>query len=151
MTREQLTSLVQNIIPDVKLGVNKQFAEFIVNNDQIHSLGKAFKENSETQMDFLFCETAADRKDGFHVVYHLTSTTLGHSAMLRVIIADKAKPAIPTVSDIWSAAEFYEREIFDLFGIHFTHHPDLRRLFLDDDWAGHPLRKDYKDDFMIAR
>lgn len=151
MTREQLTSFVQGIVPDVKLGASKQFAEFIVNSDQIHSLCKSLKENTETKMDFLFCETAADRKDGFHMVYHITSTTLGHCAMLRVIVTDKTKPEVPTVCDVWRAAEFYEREIFDLFGIRFTNHPDLRRIFLDDDWAGYPLRKDYKDDFMIAR
>jgi NADH:ubiquinone oxidoreductase subunit C len=71
--------------------------------------------------------------------------------MVKVILTDKASPSIPTVSDIWKAAEFYEREIFDLFGIKFENHPDMRRIFLDDDWVGHPLRKDYKDSFTLDR
>jgi NADH:ubiquinone oxidoreductase subunit C len=68
-----------------------------------------------------------------------------------VILADKAHPVVPTVSDLWKAAEFYEREVFDLFGIHFENHPDLRRIFLSDDWVGFPLRKDYKDTFTLER
>jgi NADH:ubiquinone oxidoreductase subunit C len=149
MTREQLTAFVIEKFPDVKLGANKQFSEFIAAPDQIHSLCKTLKENSETKMDYLFCETAADRKDGFHMVYHLTSSEFGHCAMLRTILADKVNPEVVTVSDVWMAAEFYEREVFDLFGIKFTNHPDLRRIFLDDDWVGYPLRKDYKDEFTI--
>ena len=57
-------------------------------------------------------------------------------------------PGIDTVSDVWSSAEFHEREVYDLLGVQFTNHPDLRRLFLDDDW-GFPLRKDYRDDINI--
>jgi NADH-quinone oxidoreductase subunit C len=149
MTREQLTAFVTEKFPEVKSGANKQFPEFIAAPNQIHSLCKAFKESPETKMDYLFCETAADRKDGFHMVYHLTSSELGHCVMLHTVLADKINPEVATVSHVWSAAEFYEREIFDLFGIKFTNHPDLRRIFLDDDWVGYPLRKDYKDEFIL--
>lgn len=58
---------------------------------------------------------------------------------------------VATVSDLWSGAEYLEREVFDLFGIKFENHPDLRRLFLDDEWVGYPLRKDYKDSFIFER
>jgi NADH:ubiquinone oxidoreductase subunit C len=151
MTREELTALVTGKFPEIKLGANKQFPEFIATPDQIHVLCAVLKESPETEMDYLFCQTAVDRKDGFHVVYHLTSSSLGHSAMLRTVLTDKAAPEVATVGDIWPAAEYYEREIFDLFGIRFTNHPDLRRLFLDDDWVGYPLRKDYKDTFTLER
>jgi NADH:ubiquinone oxidoreductase subunit C len=151
MTRDQLTAFVQTITPDLKLGTNKQFAEFIVVKEQIHLLCKELKQNENTKMDYLFCETAVDRKDGFHMLYHLTSSSFGHSLMLRTVISDKMRPEVASVSDVWISAEFYEREIFDLFGIQFINHPDLRRIFLDDDWVGYPLRKDYKDDFMLAR
>lgn len=150
MTREQLTGFVTALVPDVKPGLSKQFPEFVVTSDKIHGLARALKENPETKMDYLFCETAVDRKDGFHIVYNLTSSVFRHSVMLRVILADKVNPSIPTVSDVWKAAEYYEREIFDLFGIRFDNHPDLRRIFLEDDWIGYPLRKDYKDDFTIS-
>lgn len=151
MTREQLTAFATALVPDLKPGLSKQFAEFIVTPDKIHILAKTLKENSETKMDYLFCQTAVDRKDGFHVVYHLTSSVFRHSVMLRTILTDKANPVVPTVSDVWKAAEYYEREIFDLFGIRFENHPDLRRIFLEDDWVGYPLRKDYKDSFTLSR
>ena len=151
MTREQLTGFATSLVPDLKPGLSKQFPEFIVTSDKIHGLARKLKEDPETGMDYLFCETAVDRKDGFHVVYHLTSSVFRHAVMLRVILADKINPIIPSVSDVWKAAEYYEREIFDLFGIRFENHPDLRRIFLEDDWVGYPLRKDYKDDFTISR
>ena len=151
MTREQLTAFVTEKLPDVKQGTNKQYPEFITTADKIHDFARELKLNPETRMDYLFCETAADRKDGLHVVYFVNSTAHGHSAILRVILPDKANPVVPTVSDVWRAAEFHEREMFDLFGIRFENHPNLTRIFLDDDWVGHPLRKDYKDAFTIER
>lgn len=151
MTREELTTFVAGLVPDMIEGTNKQYLEVIVTASQIHDLAKSLKTHAESRMDYLFSETAADRKDGLHMYYHLTSTVYGHSLMIRVILADKENAVIPSVSDIWSASEFYEREIFDLFGIRFENHPDLRRIFLEDDWVGHPLRKDYKDSFTIER
>lgn len=151
MTREELTTFVTTLVPDMKPGLNKQYPEVIVSAGQIHELAIALKKASQTRFDYLFCETAVDRKDGFHMIYYLFSTELHHSLMIRVVIADKNNAVIPTVSDVWRAAEFYEREIFDLFGIKFENHPNLKRIFLDDDWVGHPLRKDYKDAFTITR
>lgn len=151
MTREELTTFVTTLVPDMKTGTNKQYPEVIVTAAQIHDLAIALKKRHETKLDYLFCETAADRKDGLHMIYYLFSTVLHHSLMIRVVIPDKINPVIPTVSDVWRAAEFYEREIFDLFGIRFENHPNLKRIFLDDDWVGYPLRKDYKDSFTIER
>lgn len=151
MTREEFVALVTAQFPKVQSGPNKQFPELIVTADKIHEVAKWLKENPKTKMDYLFNQTASDRKDGFNVIYHMTSTEFGHSTMIRVILADKTNPTIPTVSDLWKAAEYHEREIFDLFGIRFENHPDLRRIFLEDDWVGYPLRKDYKDSFTIER
>ena len=149
MTREQLTDLVMAEVPDAKPGQSKQFVEFIVDAGHIKPLAEYLKRNSFAKLDYLFCLTAADRKDGLHVIYFVTSSAHHHSVILRVILPDKTNPTVPTVSDVWKAAEFYEREVFDLFGIRFEHHPDLRRIFLDDDHEGFPLRKDYKDPYMI--
>lgn len=151
LTREELTAFVAARFPDMKPGANKQFTEVIVAADQVHNLMKSLKFSPETRFDYLFNQTAADRKDGFHVVYHITSSVHHHNIMVKVILSDKANASISTVSDVWRAAEFYEREIFDLFGIRFENHPDLRRIFLEADWVGHPLRKDYKDSFTLAR
>ncbi len=149
MTREQITAFLSQQVPEGKPGANKQYPELIVTADALHSLARKLKDDPEIKMDYLFCLTAVDRKDGFHMVYYLTSPTCAHSVILRVILADKTNPVVPSVSDIWKAAEYYEREVFDLFGIHFENHPDLRRIFLDEDWQGHPLRKDYKDAFTL--
>jgi len=151
MTREELTTFVATLIPDMKPGSNKQYPEVIVTTAQIHELAIELKSSAKTKLDYLFCETAADRKDGFHMIYYVSSSTLLHSLMIRVVIPDKLNPVIPTVSDVWRAAEFYERELFDLFGIKFANHPNLKRIFLEDDWVGYPLRKDYKDAFTIER
>lgn len=151
MQTEELNILMTALVPDQKPGISKQYPEFILPAEKLHEVAKVLKETPRAKMDYLFCLTAADRKDGFHVIYHLTSSEFSHSVVLRVVLADRVNPTISTVSDIWRAAEYYEREVFDLFGIRFENHPDLRRLFLDDDWVGYPLRKDYKDSFTLER
>ena len=65
--------------------------------------------------------------------------------VLKAVIEDKDNPKVDTLCHLWRASEFYEREVYDLFGIKFNNHPDLRRLLLTDDWKGYPLRKDYED------
>ena len=151
MQTEELTTFINSLVPGAMPGISKQFPEFIIPAEKLHAVAKALNERPETKMDYLFCQTGLDRKDGFHMVYHMTSSTLHHAIILRVLLADKVNPVIATVSDLWAAAQYYEREIFDLFGIKFENHPDLRRLFLEDDWVGFPLRKDYKDSFTLER
>jgi NADH-quinone oxidoreductase subunit C len=78
----------------------------------------------------------------FQLSYHLLSHELKDRIRLRVMI-DEPDLAVDSIVPIWAGANYYEREVFDLFGIHFAGHPDLRRIMLPDDWKGHPLRKDY--------
>jgi NADH-quinone oxidoreductase subunit C len=78
----------------------------------------------------------------FEVNYHLFSTTKYHRVRLKVILSED-DPHVPTVSTIWRTADWHERETFDLFGVIFDGHPDLRRILLPDDWQGHALRKDF--------
>jgi NADH-quinone oxidoreductase subunit C len=151
MQAEELTNLITLWAPEQKPGISKQFPEFILPVERLLEVMNLLKENSTTKMDYLFCLTAVDRKDGFHMVYHTTSSEFLHTIVLRVILTDKVNPVVPTVSRIWRSAEYFEREVFDLFGIRFDNHPDLRRLFLEDDWIGYPLRKDYKDSFTLER
>ena len=91
---------------------------------------------------------AADEKDtpeklrGLGVVYHLESTVTGERIAVKTATTNRELPEIPSVSDIWKIADFYEREVFDYYGITFIGHPDMRRLYLRNDWIGYPMRKD---------
>jgi NADH-quinone oxidoreductase subunit C len=78
----------------------------------------------------------------FRVVYHALSHRFKHVIRLTVIV-DEADPSVDSITPVWPGANYYEREIFDLFGIRFEGHPNLRRIMMPDDWVGHPLRKDY--------
>jgi NADH-quinone oxidoreductase subunit C len=104
--------------------------------------------------DYCLFVTAADypKENRFEMVYALTNYADGREIAL-VADANRAEPAIATVSDLWPTAEWHEREVFDLFGIRFNGHQDLRRILLEDSWVGHPLRKDYTDDLheMVKR
>jgi len=87
---------------------------------------------------------AVDLGDHFEAVYHLYSFAANSYLELHVAVP-RSKPIVDTVSDVWPAADWHEREAFDLMGIRFEGHPDPRRILLPDDWVGHPLRKDYVD------
>jgi NADH-quinone oxidoreductase subunit C len=78
----------------------------------------------------------------FQLSYHLTSFAMKQRIRLRVLLED-AEPAVESITPVWAGANYYEREVFDLFGIRFEEHPNLRRIMMPEDWVGHPLRKDY--------
>ena len=89
--------------------------------------------------------TAVDRypaEPRFEVVYHLHSPERNERLRLKCRLPG-ANPSVESVTSVWRSADWYEREVFDLFGIRFLNHPDLRRIMMPDDWEGHPLRKDY--------
>jgi len=78
----------------------------------------------------------------FQVSYHIVSHTLKERIRLRVML-EEDEPAVDTITAVWPSANYYEREVFDLFGVHFGGHPNLRRIMMPEEWQGHPLRKDY--------
>lgn len=95
--------------------------------------------------DFLETLTGMDwGEDGLGVIYTLWSTTKNKRISLKTATTDRENPFLPTVSDLWNIANIYEREVFDFFGIKFLGHPDMRRIFLREDWSGYPMRKDDK-------
>ena len=94
--------------------------------------------------DFLRSLTGMDwGEEGLGVVYHLEATSTGENVVLRTMTPDRENPVLTSVCDLWKGANLNEREAFDYFGIRFLNHPDMRRLYLRDDWVGYPLRKDY--------
>ncbi len=78
----------------------------------------------------------------FQLSYHILSHAYKERIRLRVMV-DEAHPIVDSITPVWAGANYYEREVFDLFGVHFNQHPDMRRIMMPDDWTGHPLRKDY--------
>lgn len=90
----------------------------------------------------LMCLTSIDYKDKLALVYNLYSYQTKEKIALKVFL-DRNNPHVESVTEIWQAADWHEREAFDMMGMNFSGHPDLRRILLPDDWTGHPLRKDY--------
>jgi len=142
MTNQELKDNLQRIEPTATIEEGKQYLNVTVSPEKWHNLATQLKENKELAFDYLFNLTGVDYGDNLGVVYHLESTTHHHVVVVKVA-TNRENPEIPTICDIWRTAEFHEREAFDFFGIKFTNHPDLRRIFLDEDWKGFPLRKDY--------
>ncbi len=118
----------------------------VVKRERIVEVCRFLKTEPGIDLDFLEDETAVDwpKRNVIEVVYHLLSYTHRHGIVLKVE-ADRAAPVVPTVEGVWKTANWFEREIYDLFGVDFPGHPDLRRIMLPDDWVGHPLRKDYQE------
>ena len=108
-----------------------------------HTLAKTLKEDPELDFDYLVSLVGMDWTETLGVMYYLTSTRHGHHISVRVATDNREKPMLHSVSDLWHVANLYEREVYDYFGIIFINHPDMRRLFLRNDWVGYPLRKDY--------
>ena len=131
MTNEQLKQFISAHTPEV-IFEESQYLNAIIPADKTHSLAKYLRENPDADFDYLICLSGVDWKDHFMVVYHITSHKHKHTFVLKAKITDHVNPEGQTVSDIWKTAYLHEREVFDLFGIKFKNHPDLRRLFLDD-------------------
>ena len=108
----------------------------------IVEVGRFMKEDPELAMDCLSNESGVDYKDRIEVVYHLFSYPQRHGAVLKVKLP-RENPAVETLEGVWKSANWMEREIFDLLGVNFEGHSDMRRILMPEDWIGHPLRKDF--------
>lgn len=115
---------------------------FLVPRDEILDICRWLRDNPEFDLAYLSFVSAIDWPDRFDVVYHLTSLSKGHGITLKVALP-KDDARIPSVTGLWRGADWHERETYDLLGIIFHGHPNLRRIMMSADWKGHPLRKDY--------
>jgi NADH/F420H2 dehydrogenase subunit C len=143
MTNEEIKAFVSNELPSAAFDESGEFFTILVDAEQWRLLATLLR-SIPHNFDYLFCLTCVDWKTHFTTVYHLTSTDHRRAIVVKAKV-DRNDPLIDTVSDIWKTAEFHEREVFDLFGVRFKNHPDLRRLILTDDFEGYPLRKDFED------
>jgi NADH-quinone oxidoreductase subunit C len=119
---------------------------FKVKADRWLDVALALRDDPELNFEFLQNLTAVDwpKQNRIDVVYHFYSYGLRHSCVVKVELP-RDKPQVPSLAGAWKAADWNEREQFDLMGVEFIGHPDLRRIMMPDDWIGHPLRKDYKE------
>jgi NADH-quinone oxidoreductase subunit C len=146
MTNEELKVAIPNIVPTATFDESGEFLNVMIPSESLLPMMLELRNNKDFDFDYLFCETCVDWKDHLMMVYHLTSKTLKHTIVLKAKITDRNNTQIESVQPIYKTAEFLEREVYELFGVTFLHHPDLRKLILDDYWTGYPLRKDYVDD-----
>ncbi|WP_114782013.1 NADH-quinone oxidoreductase subunit C [Botryobacter ruber] len=154
MTFEEIKDLlVQQFGEEVIVSDNKdpQQPYLVLQPERLPEVCLLLHDHEQTYFDFLSCLTGIDNGPAagtMEVVYNLYSIPYDHHLTLKVIVPrnqeEEALPQVPTVSHIWRTADWHEREAFDLVGIGFTGHPDMRRILCAADWEGHPLRKDYK-------
>lgn len=143
LARAQLGDAIEDVLmpPDYPTDVPIYF----VKKSRLIEVLKFFKANAEFQYSFLSDVTATDEspeEPRFHIVYNLCAIDRGN---MRVRIKTKVaeNEECPTATGVWPGANWVEREVFDMYGVRFTGHPDLRRILMDERWQGHPLRKDY--------
>lgn len=141
---DELTNIVAESFPDAveEIAIVSGIPTAYVKRESILDVCGLLKSHPSCGFDYLWSLTASDWPDRLEVVYHLYSIGLKHYAALKVKLP-RAEPAIRSVVEIWKAADWQEREVYDMFGIEFESHPDLRRILMDPEWDGFPLRKDY--------
>ena len=144
MDKEALKEKIAAGLPSATFEEGPEWLTVMIDPADWRPCARQLRFTDGLDLDYLFCVTCVDWKTHFTMVYHLTSTTHRHTLVVKAKL-DHDNPEITTVSDIWRTAELHEREVYDLFGVRFIDHPDLRRLFMTDDWVGWPLRKDYED------
>lgn len=156
MTNEELQGLIGSWFSDPSaVGLmcteeGSQFLNISIRPSHLHQLMSLLKKHPETNFDYLFCLTGVDWGKELGVVYHLESTTHRHMLVVKVQTEDRENPSFDSVQDLWPTANFHEREVYDFFGIKFNNHPNMKRLFLTEDWEGFPLRKDYVDEVNMV-
>ena len=149
MTYEEIKEYISTYAPNVIYDETGEWLNLILEATEWQKLASVIKE-PPIQMDFLFCLTCVDWKTHLTMVYHLSSTKHRQNIVIKVDLAID-QPTINTVSAIWRTAEFHEREVFEMFGVDFINHPDLRKLILEDDFKGYPLRKDFEDPINMIK
>jgi NADH-quinone oxidoreductase subunit C len=145
MTKEELKIKLTELLPAVTIDETGEWLNINVAVIDFLKTVELFRIDPILKMDYLFCLTCVDFKTQLTMVYHFTSTDHHQPVVVKVQL-DRNKPEIETVSHIWRTAEFHEREVYEMFGVNFLNHPDLRLLILPDGWEGkNPLRKDFED------
>jgi NADH-quinone oxidoreductase subunit C len=148
LNRQELTDLIKERVPESEFPEGTQFPEVLIPPEKLVSLISELKSNPATLFDYLVSHTAVDFTSLFMLVYHLESTKFRHMIVVKVKLEDKENPVTDSISGLYPAANPFEREVFDLFGIKYNNHPNLKRLFMEEGY-GYPLRKDFRDEINV--
>ena len=151
MNTEEIKTKITELLPAATFDENGEWLTVTIVPGDWPNFARHLFYDESLHLDFLFCLTCIDFKTNLTMVYHLTSTKHRHNIVVKSIL-DYNNPSIETVSDIWQTANFHEREVYEMFGVNFINHPDLRLLILPDGWEGkNPLRKDFEDPVNMIR
>lgn len=123
--------------------VTSNASEVLVRNDSLHETLRFLRDDADLDFQFLNSISAVDYVEYFELVYHLTSLRLNTSCVVKSRIHSRDEPTVRSAIDLWRGAELQEREIYDLMGIMFEGHPNMKRILLWEGFPGHPLRKDF--------
>ena len=156
MLNEELKTKITELLPaaifeESSNPIPVEWLNILITPADWPSYAMQLRNNESLFFDYLFCVTCIDWKTHLTMVYHLTSTKFRHHIVAKTKL-DNNKPEIGTVSHIWKTAEFHEREAYEMFGVNFLNHPDLRLLILPDGWEGkNPMRKEFEDPINMIR
>ena len=150
MNREEIKTRLEAILPGCTFEEGTAWLTLQCEAEGFLDTARLLRQSQGLDFDYLFCVTAVDWKTHLTMVYHFTSTQHREPLVVKVKL-DRSQPVIDSLSSIWRTAEFHEREAYDLMGVLFTGHPDLRRLFLTPEHEGYPLRKDYEDPVNLIK
>jgi len=145
MDTEELKTNITKLLATATFDETGEWLNISIAANDWLPLAQQLRREEGLQFDYLFCLTCIDLKANLVMVYHLSSTIFRHNIVIRSVL-DHNAPQIASVSGIWRTAEFHEREVYEMFGVDFINHPDLRLLILPDGWEGrNPMRKDFED------
>ncbi|MGB4843406.1 MAG: NADH-quinone oxidoreductase subunit C [Ferruginibacter sp.] len=151
MINEELKTKITELLAAATFDETGEWLNISIDSKDWLTLAKQLRNDASLHFDYLFCLTCIDNKTNLSMVYHFTSTNFRHNIVVRTIL-NTDNPEIESVSHIWKTADFHEREVYEMFGVNFLNHPDLRLLILPDGWEGkNPMRKDFEDPINMIK
>ncbi len=145
MLNEELKTKITELLAAATFDETGEWLTIFIEPKEWLPFAQQLRHEESLQFDYLFCLTCIDFKTNLTMVYHLTSTIFRHNIVIKSAL-NRDSAEIESVSQIWKTADFHEREVYEMFGVNFLNHPDLRLLILPDGWEGkNPMRKDFED------
>jgi NADH-quinone oxidoreductase subunit C len=151
MMNEELKTKITELLPTAVFDESGEWLNILIEPSQWLNFADQLRHEDSLYFDYMFCLTCIDWKTHLTMVYHLSSTKYRHNIVIKSNL-DISNPEIESVSHIWQTANFHEREVYEMFGVNFLNHPDLRLLILPDGWEGkNPMRKDFEDPINMIK